>query len=84
MQLNKNRRVLTTDATLCIKCSYRELVCMNFFLVIVVVFFIAQAVNDLELVHSGSIRRVRNCLFKTEINFVTIPLRLLSNGKYVI
>ena len=57
---------------------------MNFFLVIVVVFFIAQAVNDLELVHSGSIRRVRNCLFKTEINFVTIPLRLLSNGKYVI
>ena len=37
MQLNKNRRVLTTDATLCIKCSYRELVCMNFFLVVVVV-----------------------------------------------
>ena len=84
MQLNKNRRVLTTDATLCIKCSYRELVGINFFLVVVLVFFIAQALTDLELVHSDSILRVRNCSFKTEINFVTIPLRLLSNGKYVI
>ena len=83
MQLNKNCRVLTTDTTLYIKCSYRELVCMNF-LLLVLLFFIPQALNDLELVHSDSIRRVGNCLFKTEINFVTIPLRLLSNGKYVI
>lgn len=35
MQLNKNCRVLTTDTTLYIKCSYRELVCVNFFLVVV-------------------------------------------------